>query len=121
MAVPSQASCEQGKFFCFLEIPSKYNIKFHVNSFFELNRSRRDIWLASDTLVGEEKTRFEWNKLILKRLIPPCLVNLNNKLVSQRQMNRFDMWPLGLDSKIKHLEINFFEYFSKTGLLFAEG
>jgi sacsin len=43
----------------------------HVNGFFELTTSRRDVW--SDTSgVGSGRVRAEWNAALLRSVVAPC-------------------------------------------------
>ncbi|EFJ19830.1 hypothetical protein SELMODRAFT_152901 [Selaginella moellendorffii] len=85
----------EGRAFCFLPLPIKTGMPFHVNGYFELSANRRDIWHGSD-MDRMGKLRSDWNQCVLEDVAALCLRQL---LLEARKLGPgatySSMWPLG--------------------------
>ncbi len=61
-----------GRAFCFLPMPIKTSLPFHVNGFFQVLSNRRDIW-RSETAGDSRKM---WNDALIRDVITACLSRL---------------------------------------------
>ncbi len=53
-----------GRAYCFLPLPQETGLPVHINGFFDLDSSRRE--LTSDTLTGRDAKRVLWNQLLVR-------------------------------------------------------
>jgi hypothetical protein len=69
----------EGRAFSFLPLPIETGLNVHMNSFFELGTSRRDLWQSK---LGEKRNeshfdiRDKWNRVLLENCVVPALLNL---------------------------------------------
>lgn len=69
-----------GLAYCFLPLPIHTALPVMVNGFFELSSNRRDIWQSSEDMIGEGRTRAEWNVSLMIDIISPSYVRLLNAI-----------------------------------------
>lgn len=69
-----------GRAYCFLPLPQETNLPVHLNGFFDLDSSRRE--LTSDgNLTGRDTKRVLWNRLLVKHVVAYAYANLIVSLV----------------------------------------
>jgi sacsin len=69
-----------GRAYCFLPLPQETNLPVHLNGFFDLDSSRRE--LTSDSnLTGRDTKRVLWNRLLVKHVVAHAYANLIVSLV----------------------------------------
>ncbi|MBD2538656.1 DUF3883 domain-containing protein [Coleofasciculus sp. FACHB-SPT36] len=68
-----------GRAYCFLPLPQETGLPVHINGFFDLDSSRRE--LTSDTLTGRDKKRVLWNQLLVRHVLSHAYANLIVSLV----------------------------------------
>jgi hypothetical protein len=81
-----------GRAFSFLPLPIETGLSVHINSFFELGTSRRDLWQSK---LGEKRNeshfdvRDKWNRVLLSNCVAPALMNLIEWLcINNSESNR---------------------------------
>ena len=80
----------EGNAFCFLPLPIKTGLPWHVNAFFELASNRREIWQGGD-LSGSGKNRADWNIALLTESVPSLLSRM---LLEMSQISGEKIWDL---------------------------
>ena len=80
----------EGKMFCFMPLPCKSTLPFHVNGYFALNASRTHIYLK----VQNDKTdeRCDWNEALLTDSITSAYCNLLH-LLANINLNVYNIFP----------------------------
>jgi sacsin len=68
-----------GRAYCFLPLPQETGLPVHINGFFDLDSSRRE--LTSDSLTGRDKKRVLWNQLLVRHVLSHAYANLIVSLV----------------------------------------
>ena len=68
-----------GRAYCFLPLPQETNLPIHINGFFDLDSSRRE--LTSDFLTGRDQKRVQWNRLLVRHVLAQAYANLIVSLV----------------------------------------
>ncbi|MBD2463940.1 DUF3883 domain-containing protein [Oscillatoria sp. FACHB-1407] len=68
-----------GRAYCFLPLPQETGLPVHINGFFDLDSSRRE--LTSDTLTGRDTKRVLWNQLLVRHVLSHAYANLILSLV----------------------------------------
>jgi hypothetical protein len=68
-----------GRAYCFLPLPQMTGLPVHVNGFFDLDSSRRE--LTNDDLTGRDRIRVTWNKLLIRHVLAHAYANLMMDLV----------------------------------------
>ncbi|MBD1863988.1 MULTISPECIES: sacsin N-terminal ATP-binding-like domain-containing protein [Trichocoleus] len=68
-----------GRAYCFLPLPQETGLPVHINGFFDLDSSRRE--LTSDTLTGRDAKRVLWNQLLVRHVLSHAYANLIQSLV----------------------------------------
>ena len=84
----------RGRPFCTLPLPTHTGLPVHVNGFFELTTSRRDVW--SDTSgVGSGRVRAEWNVALLQSVVAPCYAALLHEAreLADDAAAYYALWP----------------------------
>eukprot|EP01062_Namystynia_karyoxenos_P034324 TRINITY_DN25176_c0_g1_i1.p1 TRINITY_DN25176_c0_g1~~TRINITY_DN25176_c0_g1_i1.p1 ORF type:complete len:4799 (+),score=1553.05 TRINITY_DN25176_c0_g1_i1:126-14399(+) len=71
-----------GRAFCFLPLPVETGLPVHLNGYFELSSTRRDVWWGSD-LTGEGRLRAEWNRVLLQDVIPQGWLELIRRAIGE--------------------------------------
>jgi sacsin len=69
----------QGRAYCFLPLPQMTGLPVHINGFFDLDSSRRE--LTRDNLTGRDKIRVTWNQLLVRHVLAHAYANLVTELV----------------------------------------
>ena len=80
-----------GKMFCFMPLPCKSNLPFHVNGYFALNSSRTHMHMK----VENDKTdrRWYWNEALLTDGVTTAYCNLLHHLAKQPNLNLYHIFP----------------------------
>ena len=65
----------RGRPFCTLPLPPHTGLPVHINGFFELSTSRRDVWTDTSG-VGLALLKANWNAALLASVVAPCYVAL---------------------------------------------
>lgn len=68
-----------GRAYCFLPLPQETGLPVHINGFFDLDSSRRE--LTSDKLTGRDTKRVLWNQLLVRHVLSYAYANLILSLV----------------------------------------
>jgi len=86
----SQQKAFMGRAYCFLPLPQETRLPVHINGFFDLDSSRRE--LTHDNLTGRDKNRVLWNQLLVRQVLSHAYANLLVSLVEdigQTEAERF--------------------------------
>jgi sacsin len=75
----SKSQAFVGRAYCFLPLPQETGLPIHINGFFDLDSSRRE--LTSDTLTGRDAKRVCWNQLLVSHVLSHAYANLIVNLV----------------------------------------
>lgn len=83
-----------GRPFCTLPLPTHTGLPVHVNGFFELTTSRRDVWCDTSG-VGSGRVRADWNVALLRSVVAPCYACLLQKAqeVAGSADDYYALWP----------------------------
>ncbi|KAH6783246.1 zinc finger protein [Perilla frutescens var. hirtella] len=83
-----------GRAFCFLPLPISTGLPVHINAYFELSSNRRDIWFGDD-MVGDGKTRSDWNMYLLEEVASPAYGHLLETVALEFGPSDlfFSFWP----------------------------
>ena len=84
----------RGRPFCTLPLPTHTGLPVHVNGFFELTTSRRDVWSDSSD-IGSGRVRADWNIALLRSVVAPCYVRmlLEAQLLADSAESYYELWP----------------------------
>ena len=84
----------RGRPFCTLPLPPHTGLPVHINGFFELSTSRRDIWTDTSG-VGSAWVKADWNIALLKSVVAPCYVALLEEMqgLTGAAENYYSIWP----------------------------
>ena len=99
-----------GHLFCFLPLPIKSNVDFHVNGSFAVTSNRRG--LQTNTEDDKYSYDTQWNEALLSDTITKALINL---LVSLTQLKPpedykfYQMWPNNVASLTEPLRRGFYD------------
>ena len=89
-------SCYGGRIFCVLPLPIEDRAPFsvHINGTFAVSSNRRSLkWEAQERKNDNEST---WNKLLVKKCLPSCYVELVSRLIQLYPSNYtavYSCWP----------------------------
>ncbi|XP_011402901.2 PREDICTED: sacsin-like [Amphimedon queenslandica] len=101
LAIPiSPDSCcplklkDNGSLFCFLPLPLKSYVPFHINGFFDIGKDRRGLKEATQSL------EFQWNEGLITAVLPFALESALAKLAKQLKTlssetlkQYYSLWP----------------------------
>jgi hypothetical protein len=94
-----------GRAYCFLPLPQITGLPIHVNGFFDLDSSRRE--LTNDDLTGRDRIRVTWNKLLIRHVLSHAYANLIYSLVKDIGLsapNRFyEFFPISANGGLEEL------------------
>jgi len=76
----SQQKAFVGRSYCFLPLPQETGLPVHINGFFDLDSSRREM-TSDDALTGRDKERVQWNQLLVRQVLSHAYANLLVSLV----------------------------------------
>lgn len=95
-----------GRAYCFLPLPQKTGLPIHLNGFFDLDSSRREL-TSDETLTGRDESRVLWNRLLIRHVVTYACANLISSLVEDvgevNPKEYYKFWP------VKNLENSNFE------------
>ena len=91
----STTSCYGGRIFCVLPLPIEDRASFsvHINGSFAISSNRRSLKWEAQERKDEEST---WNKLLVKKCLPSCYVELVSQLIQMCHNNYtavYSCWP----------------------------
>ena len=92
----NSTSCCGGRIFCILPLPIEDRAPFsvHINGTFAVSSNRRSLkWEAQERKDDEESS---WNKLLVKKCLPSCYVELVSQLIQLCPSNYtavYSCWP----------------------------
>ncbi len=75
----AQSPAFVGRAYCFLPLPQETGLPIHINGFFDLDSSRREL-TSDNTLTGRDK-RVCWNQLLVNQVLSHAYANLIVSLV----------------------------------------
>ena len=86
---------ENGKLFCFLPLPLKSYVPFHINGFFDIGKDRRGLKEAT------QSSEFRWNEELITIVLPLALESALAKLAKQLKTlssnetleQYYSLWP----------------------------
>ena len=91
---------DDGQLFCFLPLPVKHSLPFHINGYFDVGKDRRGLREAHDS------PEYMWNKRLIEKVLPiafefflhtlTTLVNLSsqdNSYKKQFLKGYYALWP----------------------------
>uniref|UniRef100_T1J4U3 Uncharacterized protein n=1 Tax=Strigamia maritima TaxID=126957 RepID=T1J4U3_STRMM len=87
----------EGSAFCYLPLPIKTGLPFHIHATFALASNRREIWKKSPGDLDPQKAC--WNTALKKENLVSCLLQLLDKFKELDQSNQLDgygyssLWP----------------------------
>lgn len=70
-----RATTERGALYCTLPLPGTSSLPFHVNGYFDLDRSRTGL-PVNEGLVGNPAVRAQWNEALLEHAVAPAIAAL---------------------------------------------
>ena len=96
-----------GLAFCFLPLPKKFDLKFHLNGNFHLTSTREDIINTSNDRMNVNRKK--WNDF-LKTSLASTLIEAFKNMIQKADYTMNDLisiWPLNLEESFKILETEF--------------
>ena len=91
---------DDGQLFCFLPLPLKHSLPFHINGYFDVGKDRRGLREAHDS------PEYMWNKALIEKVLPiafefflhtlTTLVNLSSQDDSYKKQffkGYYGLWP----------------------------
>ena len=94
-AIDLKANCSAGRIFCVLPLPveDRAPMCIHVNGTFAVSSNRRSLQWEAQERKGDEEGM--WNKLIVKKCIPSCYLELVSELMALNipQNTVYSCWP----------------------------
>ena len=97
-----------GRLFCFLPLPLKSNLPFHVNGFFDVGKDRRGLKEAHNS------PEYQWNVQLIRNALPSALVSalscvckqikpvLNSDKKDSCLEKYYSLWPGAYGATLQH-------------------
>lgn len=92
----------KGRAYCFLPLPLETGLPIHINGYFDLDDSRRNLTSADSTTTSNaRRLKVSWNQLLVSHVLSHACANLIADLVLDVGTNRpndfYTLWPLSND------------------------
>ncbi|XP_060572031.1 sacsin-like [Ruditapes philippinarum] len=114
----------EGHIFCFLPLPIKTKLQFHVNGCFAVTSDRRQ--LVTITEDDKSSNRNDWNNAVQEDALVIAFIKLLEKL-SEKEMNvnktykYYTLWPSNCSDVLLHFKDEFYKHIVASKCKIFEG